>query len=117
MDNQHRRLVDIINNLHSEIQSGKSRQATSRALDSLMDYAKTHLADEEAFMQRGGYPDYATQKKLHDALRKKLAGLHQRYAQGDEGVLLDIVMFAKDWLFSHIQKADKKYGDYFSSRH
>ena len=117
MDNQHKRLVDIINRLYAEIQSGKSRQATSRALDALMDYAKTHLAAEEEFMQSGGYPNYPTQKKLHDALRKKLAGLHQRYTQGDESVLLDIVMFAKEWLFSHIQKEDKKYGDYFASRH
>lgn len=117
MDNQHKRLVEIINNLYAQIQSGKSSQATSRALESLMDYAKTHLSDEEELMQRGGYPNYPTQKKLHDALRKKLSGLYQRYEQGDEGVLLDIVMFAKDWLFSHIQKEDKKYGDYFASRH
>ncbi|MBF0291758.1 MAG: bacteriohemerythrin [Nitrospinae bacterium] len=117
MDNQHKRLVDIINKLYAEIHSGKSRQAASRALEALIDYAQTHLADEEAFQQRGGYPDYLAHKKLHDALRSKIAGLHQRYQQGDDGVLLDIVMFAKDWLFNHIQRVDKKYGDYFASRH
>ncbi|MBI4666003.1 MAG: bacteriohemerythrin [Nitrospinae bacterium] len=114
MDRQHKKLVDIINNLNREVQSGSHGNGAAKALDALMEYAATHLREEEAFQRKIKYPDYETHKKLHDSLRSKLTGLKERYERGDKDVVVELMMFLKDWLVNHIKKVDRKYGEHFT---
>ncbi|MBI5816099.1 MAG: bacteriohemerythrin [Nitrospinae bacterium] len=116
MDRQHKKLVDIINEMHHQVRTGGSHANIGSVLDGLMEYAQTHLKNEEAFLRKNNYPDFDTHKKLHENLLAKAGRLYGKFKAGDTALATDIMMFLKDWLVHHIQGVDKKYGVYINSR-
>ena len=115
MDNQHKKLFNIINRLNADIHAGDTGESARRTLDNLVEYAKLHLDHEEALLRKHHYPNFDSHKQIHDNIRAKVGALYDRYKNGEEGVLVEIMIFLKDWLYSHIQKVDKKYGAYITS--
>ncbi|MBI4827354.1 MAG: bacteriohemerythrin [Nitrospinae bacterium] len=115
MDNQHKKLFNIINRLNADIHAGDTGESARRTLDNLVEYAKLHLDHEEALLRKHHYPNFDSHKQIHDNIRAKVGALYDRYKNGEEGVLVEIMIFLKDWLYSHIQKVDKKYGAYIAS--
>ena len=116
MDNQHKRIIDIVNNFNRSVQSGVSSQGAARALEELVDYAKGHLQAEEELLRRYNYPDYDQHKRIHTMMLDKLAHLQQRAASGEKGAVLEVMNFVRDWLVNHIQKIDMKYGRFITGR-
>lgn len=51
MDDQHRKLVDLINDLHGAMKLGQGRQKLGTILDALVDYTRTHFRSEELLMK------------------------------------------------------------------
>ena len=109
MDNEHKRLIDIINNLYAAMIAGRSREAVGSILDELIDYTKTHFAHEEKLMQEAGYSGYDEQKRSHVALVSQVVEIQQKYRNGT-ALGQEVMNFLKDWLINHIQGLDKKYG-------
>lgn len=54
MDKQHRRLVEIANNVVEAMRSGIGRAAVEENMQALVEYMQTHFSDEEAFMEEHG---------------------------------------------------------------
>ena len=52
IDTEHKKLINMINELHSAMGSGKGREAMERSLPGLVDYTKTHFAYEEKLFQQ-----------------------------------------------------------------
>ncbi|MDH5510368.1 MAG: bacteriohemerythrin [Nitrospinota bacterium] len=116
MDNQHKRIIDIVNNFNMSVKSGGSSQGAARALEELVDYAKGHLQAEEALLRRHNYPEYDQHKRIHTMMLEKLTHLQQRASTGEKGAVLEVMNFVRDWLVNHIQKIDVKYGRYITGR-
>ncbi|MDH4182855.1 MAG: bacteriohemerythrin [Nitrospinota bacterium] len=114
MDNQHKRIIDIVNNFNRSVKAGVSSRGAAEALEELVDYAKTHLATEEALLRRHHYPEYDTHKRIHEMMLDKMAKLQARAASGEKGAVLEVMNFVRDWLVNHIQKVDVKYGRYIA---
>ena len=53
IDDQHRRIVDYINELH-EASQNDDRNVVGRIIDDLMEYTVSHVSFEEAMMERAG---------------------------------------------------------------
>jgi len=115
MDVQHKKLFDLINELHEAMRGGKGKEAVGEVLMRLVQYAKTHLSDEEKLMQKHGYPGFSGQKIAHDNLRKRVADSVAKYETG-KVTTVEIMNFLKDWLIRHIQGSDKKYGPFLNSK-
>jgi methyl-accepting chemotaxis protein len=115
MDAQHKKLFALINELREAMRSGKGREAAGEILQRLVEYAVTHLGDEEHLMQKYEYPGYTGQKIAHDNLKKKVADYVEKF-KNDKVTTVEIMNFLKDWLINHIQGSDKKYGPYFNSK-
>ncbi|MBI5814266.1 MAG: bacteriohemerythrin [Nitrospinae bacterium] len=113
MDGQHKKLFSMMSDLNNAIINGGG-EAARKGLDSLIDYAKKHLAEEESLMKRYNYPDFTGHKAIHDRILEKVHSLYDQVKQGNEGVMIDIMMFLKDWLYNHIQKVDKRYGQHIN---
>jgi methyl-accepting chemotaxis protein/hemerythrin len=109
MDNEHQRLIDIINNLYMAMRSGRSKDAIGSILDELVDYTKTHFAHEERLMQQSNYSGYNDQKRAHEALIAKVVEIQGKFRVGT-ALGQEVMSFLKDWLITHIQGLDKKYG-------
>jgi hemerythrin-like metal-binding protein len=109
MDQEHQRLINIINNLYAAMRAGRSNEGIGSILDELVAYTKTHFSHEEQLMQQAGYAGLADQKKAHEALVNQLNDILAKYRAGT-ALGQEIMSFLKNWLINHIQGMDKQYG-------
>lgn len=114
IDAQHKKLVDLVNELHEAMKQGKGKEMLSKVLDSLINYTASHFATEEKYMTKFNYPQYPTHKAEHEKLVKKVLSLQSDFNTGKAVLTLDIMNFLKDWLVNHIQGTDKKYGPFLN---
>lgn len=113
MDDQHKKLIKLINDLHEAMKAGKGKDAMSKTLVELINYTKTHFADEEKYMTQFKYPDLDKQKAAHAAFIKKVMDTQKAMNEG-QNVTIDVMNFLKSWLTEHIAGMDKKYGPVFN---
>jgi hemerythrin len=114
LDEQHKKLVNILNQLHEAMGKGQSRDVLKPLLAELVRYTETHFKNEEAYMTRFAYPEFAAHKALHDELTKKALDLKIRYDGGQTMLSVETLNFLKNWLITHIQGEDKKYSSCFA---
>lgn len=116
MDNQHKQLVTLLNDLYSAMQSQKSSEIIGKVLNKLISYTEKHFSDEEEFMKKHSYPDIKSQIKEHTAFTDKVLKFKSDYDAGKTSMSVSITSFLKDWLINHISLSDKKYGDYVNKK-
>lgn len=116
IDNQHRELVNILNELYEAMNAQKGSDILGRVILKLITYTKQHFATEEGYMQRFGYPDYAAHKREHEAFTQKVLSFKQDFDAGKVAMSVQITAFLRDWLVKHISGVDKKYSDFFNSK-
>lgn len=109
IDEQHKRLVALINALHDAMRSGQGKDALEKTLGELAAYTQYHFTAEEEYMQKFGYPDYASHKKEHDAFVAKVADFQQAYTGGRLGLSIEVMTFLRDWMAGHIRGSDTHY--------
>ncbi len=112
MDNQHKELVNILNELYDAMMAGKSNAVLSPVIAKLINYTRKHFAAEELFMQKYAYPAYESHKREHAAFIMKVQEFQTNFNAGKITLSLDISNFLKNWLVNHISIEDKKYGTY-----
>jgi hemerythrin len=115
-DEEHKKLISMINELHSAMGSGKGKEAMGLILTRLVDYTKTHFAAEEQLMLKHAYPGYVSHKALHDDLTKQVVDLQNKLQAGKVLVTVQVMNFLKDWLSNHILNTDKRYGPYLKGK-
>jgi len=116
IDNQHQKLVGLINELYDGMNQGKGREASGKTLDELISYTRTHFAYEEQLFKIHGYPTYAAHKAEHDALTEKVLDFQKQFREGKANLALPLMTFLKDWLLNHIRGTDQKYSGYLNSK-
>ncbi len=116
MDEQHRRLIDILNSFYEAVEHGEREEAVKKLFQGLEEYTVFHFNSEEQFMADIGYPDLEAHRKTHQSLVDQLHLARERYESGDQKAIRELVAFALSWLYTHIAKTDKRYGEYYVSR-
>ncbi|MBU4394917.1 MAG: bacteriohemerythrin, partial [Proteobacteria bacterium] len=112
IDDQHKKLVGIINELHKAMKLKKSNNAMGAILDRLADYTVTHFATEEKLFAKYGYPEEKAHVELHRKLVAQVVDIQQKFKSGDAMISMELMSFLKDWLVKHIQGTDKKYSTF-----
>lgn len=117
LDTDHKKLVEMLNELYDAVQNGKGKDSLGNILDGLIDYTKIHFAHEEKLFAQTNYPESAVHKKEHDDLTSQVVQVQKKYKSGATGTLsLEVLNFLKNWLVNHIGGEDKKYGPYLNSK-
>ncbi len=109
IDQQHKRLVGMVNQLHDAMGAGQGKQVLQQLLGSLITYTAVHFKAEEKLMQQHGYAGFAEHKRQHDELTAKVVSLQKRFESGQTMITLEVMNFLKDWLKGHILGSDKQY--------
>jgi hemerythrin len=110
LDEDHKRLVAMVNELYEAMQAGHGRDSLGRILDGLVRYTREHFAREEKLFAQTGYPATALHKQEHDALTRQVLEVQRKHAAGSATTLsLEVMQFLKNWLIKHIQGSDQKY--------
>ena len=117
IDDDHKKLVGMVNELYDAMQAGRGRDLLGHILDGLVQYTRFHFAREEKFFAQTGYPDAVAHKQEHDELTRQVLGVQQKYLSGTTTTLsLDVLHFLKDWLIKHIQGSDRKYRPHLNAK-
>ncbi|NNM52015.1 MAG: bacteriohemerythrin [Pseudomonadales bacterium] len=108
INRQHRRLVDMANDIFRLHQQGQSGKAVERIISALASYTVTHFAYEERMFVQQNYPNKDQHVEEHRRLVERVMAFKQRIDRGEDvgGELLE---FIKSWLNQHIQGSDKAY--------
>ena len=112
IDEQHKWLVDLTNQLHDALEGGADQEKTSEILESLMDYTMNHFIVEEDLFLRLGYPETDAHQAEHNKFTGQIMNLIERHENGDSAGE-ETLELLKDWLTHHILKVDKAYVDHF----
>lgn len=110
MDNQHKQLIALLNDFYDAVERGERDEGIRALFEGLDQYAVFHFSAEEAFMEQIGYPDLASHRETHTMFRREYLTAMERHQSGDRKAIRDLVAFLFSWLYTHIQKTDKRYG-------
>ncbi len=112
IDQQHRILIKLINDLNEAFAEGKTKSALTSILDELANYTVTHFKDEEGIMEKGNYPDLEAHKKIHINFVNKVVETVNNVKSGKIMASKDLMVFLKEWLIDHIMGTDQQYVPY-----
>lgn len=115
-DDEHKILIGLINQLHDAMKVGKGGQVIGVLLQTLIDYTANHFAAEETLMKLHNYPEYERHKKEHNLLVMQVLDIQKEMKAGKTLLSQDVMRFLKDWLQTHIQGEDKKYGPFLTAK-
>ncbi len=112
IDQQHKKLLNLINQLQTAVDYSTGEQFEREALDELVDYTKTHFTYEEGLMRDNDYPDFEPHKAQHEKMFEKVREVLAEYEQDQDTAMANAAEYLKDWLINHINGTDKEYSSY-----
>lgn len=109
IDEQHKKLVALINKLHDGMMTGTAKSILKEIIAELIEYTKTHFRYEEELMKNNGYEDLVKHKASHELFVDRIIDFQEEYLKGEILLSIDIINFLRDWLINHIAGSDQKY--------
>lgn len=108
IDEDHRLLVDLVNELHSATSRGAGQAVVASILRRTIDSTREHLTREEQIMAQHGFPDLEEHKRGHDLFMEQLYQLDRQLKSGGITVAAQLSRVLRDWLSLHIRRNDKE---------
>jgi len=108
IDQQHRRIVEYINQLDDARSNNSSREEVGFLINELVDYTISHFGFEESLQEEAGYPFLKAHQKVHELFTKRVADFQIRYNNGED-VTKGLNSLLVTWLFNHIKRDDNDY--------
>jgi hemerythrin-like metal-binding protein len=117
MDDQHKKLFGMINQLADCHSAGnfESSGVFHEVLSRMFDYTQLHFKDEEAYLQRIGYPRLARHEGEHATFVEKITNFSIAAEAGVQDQAA-VHRYLKVWLQSHILESDMQYRDFAESK-
>jgi hemerythrin len=115
IDDQHKKLVNMVNGLHDAMKEGKAEALLMRIVADMKQYAASHFGLEERYMKNNNYPDYPVHKSEHDKFVAKVVQVEKDCKSGKCAISMDILNFLSSWLVNHIKGTDKKYSPFLNN--
>jgi len=114
-DRQHKKMLDMMNEVHILSAQNYSVESISQALDVLISYTEVHFNWEEQFFDSYQYPKSIEHKKHHVQLIKDLREHHKNIALGEQKNIDKELSFLNDWLINHVKNGDRDYANYLTN--
>ncbi|HOL65607.1 MAG TPA: bacteriohemerythrin [Accumulibacter sp.] len=115
IDDQHKGLVDLLNQLHQAIREHHGKATSRQILDRLVDYTRTHFLLEESLMRVTAYPGIEQHRRQHKELIAQIEALQRKMDQENAAISFELLHFLRNWLIQHIHESDKRFGKHFHS--
>lgn len=108
VDCQHRKLIDMINDLDRACAEGHGRAEVDKALDFLASYVIDHFAYEEKQFDARRCPRAEENRQAHRQLVEQYTKWREQYDASGASLAMvgELVQFLRDWLVSHICGTD-----------
>ncbi len=109
IDNEHKKLVDIINDFYNAFATAQAHKKIGEIINELVNYTIFHFTAEEEMFKNSSYPDTENHMKKHKTFVNKLKEYHKEVSEGNLTTSYDMVTFLKEWLIIHIKETDTTY--------
>ena len=118
IDDQHKRLLDLLNDVHQALESSCTHEEIGAALRRLCDYTVDHFAAEEALMDVDidAYAEYDQHLSEHMQCTTVALDFLQTYSEGKDVDMPEFLRFVATWIREHILQVDKTLGVFLLSR-
>jgi len=118
IDEQHKQLVDMLNELYAGFKAGTAKNVIGPVLDRLIKYTATHFKHEEEIFDETGYPESKHHKMEHENLVKRVLEVQAKFNANHESILSqDLMAFLRNWLVDHIMGTDRRYVQHMKAHH
>jgi hemerythrin len=109
LDNHHKKLFDIINNMYDTCLKAENVNCAEHIIEELIEYTNYHFSAEENYMVEKGYNDIDEHKKLHKYILDKLNEMQQVENKNDYDYKKELLVILGNWILQHVTVEDKKY--------
>ncbi|MGQ1947026.1 bacteriohemerythrin [Geofilum sp. OHC36d9] len=116
LDQEHQTLFAALDKFYEGLKSGEGKQSLVQLMHELIDYAKGHFSNEEAFMKRIEFPGLASHSIEHQSFVKQVNDFLMRYEAGEIPASYEITHFIMDWITRHIKREDMQYAKWYLQR-
>lgn len=116
IDDQHKELVALVNNLYDINNSSKNHEEIDKAFNDLADHTAIHFKYEEGLMDKYQYPESVKHIEEHNNLLQKVKGIEYLYSVNDHATITSLALILVDWLKTHIFAEDMNLAGYLNSK-
>ena len=116
LDEQHKKLIALINSLQEAMRAGKGKDLVGKILNELVQYTVIHFSNEEKYFARFDYSETAPHMDEHKKFVQEVSAFKKEFDEGQIGLSIKLMSFLSDWLKNHIMGSDKKYGPFFNEK-
>ena len=114
IDDQHKELVNIINDLYdcidySDSEDDKLKEAFKNVLKKTVDYVAYHFTYEEKIMHAIQYRKLLEHSSSHREFTQTIYNYVLSYENGSLDAIHNLVKYLKEWLLNHVLVADKEF--------
>lgn len=112
IDEQHKKMLSIINKLYSLLKEKNNDNPEEMAaiIQEMVDYAVYHFQTEEKYFALFNYEKSGEHIEIHNQYRTKIEDWHKRYSETrDSAVFFEISTYLHDWWIWHINNTDRDY--------
>lgn len=113
IDNQHRELFVITNQLHDLLEKEQYQSDAVKILKRLYAYTSYHFASEEGLLEEYSYPEINNHKNIHKTFTNKIKEFLKGVREKRNFPLAPLQDFLVEWILKHIQGEDVKYTNFF----
>ena len=117
IDEQHKELIDRIQQFVSACESEDARVKAIKMLDYLDEYTEFHFKEEEKLQKDVDYPGLEEHIKKHEEFRHTVKVLYDYLDENegpDEKFMEQVKINVIDWLFGHIKTFDRSVAEYIN---
>ncbi len=116
IDEQHKDLVNMINELHRAMKMKIGAKEAGQILTRLADYTVYHFENEQNLFEIHQYPNRDAHKEYHDKLVAQVLEFKMEFEEGRAALSMELMQFLTDWLQDHIMETDKAYVPFFKEK-
>ena len=111
MDEQHKNMADLTNQLHDLLETNKKAQI-NKIFKSILDDMLVHFETEDKLMKESKLPLFFSHKLEHERFHNKLNKIYLEIQSGRKQLTLDDLKLMKIWFFNHIDGKDRILADH-----
>lgn len=116
IDDQHKKLLDILNELYESHKMGTGQQDIQDIINRLLDYTIYHFSNEEQLFKEYQYPHSSEHIDQHNEFTTQAKMFQDKCQSGNLILSMKILDYLKDWTINHVLGSDKEFGAYLLSK-
>lgn len=106
VDDEHQHLFTLVKALNLD--------SVQQTVEELLDYVVVHFSNEQALMERSGYPAFEQHLKLHEDFAGHVADFLGSGDSWTEERVQELRRFLNKWLVGHIMTHDLRFGKWYA---